>query len=445
MHHNTKIDADYQSRPIISLYLVGKKVLSACSQKQTFFCFCSQRLTELFRAGQLMEEEKEVDNTYAQTSSPLPTGLPINWGLITGPVPEPVFPSPSSSTHLPPPPVPQRSAVHALQTKVRSLTQRRARGRDREKSDTDATESSPVGQISSEVLLRPRPRGKGQVPLPAPSWRSGPAKILSSSDEEEEVEVQVRLEIHSPPPGAKGAELIHGEEETEEERSDRNESQVSFQPYGLEEGTSLESLLSDNSSSSKDETSPPVHALPPPPAVSSSPATTSAATTSSTSTRRWAPPKGFWRVARPETLLLNGVGPHDISSTLPLKDYTKIEAWTEPQKASEPEDSGPKSDAGVSVDDCIVPAEVKHSDSVECFLDRCEQKETEAFGLCRSDDRESMPSQVRVLSADEKLKMKQRAYERLRERKQNSTEEKKQSGGDSEDAINREDYTGRLK
>ncbi|XP_074545389.1 uncharacterized protein LOC141804697 [Halichoeres trimaculatus] len=387
-----------------------------------------------------MEEERVVDSTH-QNSSSLPTGLPINWGLITGPVPEPVFPSPSLSARLPPSlPVPQSSAVHALQTKVKSLTQRRARGRDREKLDSDATESSPAGQISPEVLFRPRPRGKGQVPLPAPSWRSGTAKILSSSDEEEEVEVQVRLEIHSPPPGAKGEELIHGGEETEEERSDRNESQVSFRPYGLGEGTSLESLLSDNSSSSKDEPSPPVPALPPPPALSSSPATTT-----STSTRRWAPPKGFWRVARPETLLLNGVGPNDLPSTLPLKDYTKTESWTEPQRTFEPDDSGTKSDAGISVDDCVVSTEATHLDSVECFLDRCEQKETEAFGLCFSDNLESMATQVRVLSADEKLKMKQRAYERLRERKQTSMGERKQSvgesAGDNEDTVYTEDCT----
>ncbi|CAJ1072183.1 uncharacterized protein si:ch211-13f8.1 [Xyrichtys novacula] len=393
-----------------------------------------------------MEEEKVADNTQAQTSSPLPAGLPINWRLITGPVPEPVFPTPSQITHLPP--VSQSSAVHALQTKVKSLTQRRPRGRDRERLDAAAQESSPVGQISSEVLLRPRPRGKGQVPLPALSWRSGAAKILSSSDEEEEVEVQVRLEIHSPPPDVKGEELIHGGDETEEDRSDRNESQVSFRPYGLGEGTSLESLLSDHSSSSKDEPSPPLPLpLPPPSALSSPPATTSTSTTSSTSTctstRRWAPPKGFWRVARPETLLLNGVGPNNLHSTLPLKDYTLSETLTDPQGTSKAGESGTKSDVGVAVDDCVVSTGVKRSDSVECFLDRCEQKETETLGPCTSDTWEGLASQVRLLSADEKLKMKQKAYDRLRERKQNCKEERKQSEGESaenyEDSSHRED------
>lgn len=393
-----------------------------------------------------MEEEKVVDNIQAQSSSPLPTGLPINWGLITGPVPEPVFPSPSLSTQLPPP---QSSAVHALQTKVKSLTQRRTRGRDREKErerlDTEVLVSSPAG-ISSEVVLRQRPRGKGPVSLPPSLWRSGAAKNSSSSDEEEEVEVQVRLEIHSPPAEAQGQQALQGGEETEEERSEGNEDQVSFltgQPCVLREGTSLESLLSDNSSSSKDEPSPP----PPLPVLSSFPVTTSStatassfsSSTSSTPTRHWAPPKGFWRVARPETLLLNGVGPNNIDSTLPLKDYTRAEALAGPQRKSKPAEKGTRSDVGSGVDDSDLSAEFKHSDSVECYLDRCEQKETDSKGLCSSDSWESMSSQSGVLSADEKLKVKQRAYAKLRERQYNYGEESEQS----EDTAYRDDCKGR--
>ncbi|XP_076600358.1 uncharacterized protein LOC143328838 isoform X2 [Chaetodon auriga] len=374
-----------------------------------------------------MEEEKVVDNNQAQSSSPIPAGLPINWGLITGPV-QPVLPAHSLSTQIPLPP--QSSAVHALQTKVKSITQRRTRGRERDKErervDTEVSVSGPAGQISSEVLLRQRPRGKGQVSLPAASWRSGAAKVLSSSDEEEEVEVQVRLEIHSPPAEAQGEQAFHGREDTEEERSERNEGQ----PCGLGEGTSLESLLSDISSSSKDDPSPP----PPLPVLSSSLATTSAPTTSSnssstssTSTRHWAPPKGFWRVARPETLLLNGVSPNNLPSTLPLKDYTQIETLAGPQRKSKPAGTGTGSD----VDDSEASFEFKHSDSAESYLDRCEQKETDGKGLCTSDSWESMSSQSGVLSADEKLRVKQRAYAKLRERQQNFREEREQSGGES--------------
>lgn len=404
-----------------------------------------------------MEEEKVVDNIQAKSSSPLPTGLPINWGLITGPVPQPVFPAPSLSTQLP---SPQRSAVHALQTKVKSLTQRRTRGRDREKEreklDTEVLGSGPAGKISSEVLLRQRPRGKGQVSLPALSWRSSAVKNLSSSDEDEEVEVQVKLEIHSPPAEAQGEQVFQGGEKTEEERSEINESQVSFltgQSCGLGEGTSLESLLSDNSSSSKDDPSPP----PPLPVLSSCSATTSASksscstSTSSTSTRHWAPPKGFWRVARPETLLLNGVRPQNIPSTLLLKDYTQTEAPAEPQRTSKPTETGAKNDVGGVMGDSNASSEFKHSDSVECHLDWCEQKETvtgdPAKALCSSDSWESMSSQSGILSADEKLKVKQRAYAKLRERQQNCSEAREQGGGGNaryyEETTYKEDNKGR--
>ncbi|XP_035025773.1 uncharacterized protein si:ch211-13f8.1 [Hippoglossus stenolepis] len=390
-----------------------------------------------------MEEERVEDNVQAKSSSPLPTSLPINWALITGPVPEPVFPAISLSSQLPPP---QSSAVHALQTKVKSTTQRRTRGRDRERErdrlDTDMLVSSPAGQTSSEIFLGQRPRGKGPISLPALSWRSGAAKNLSSSDEEEEVEVQVSFEIHSPPAEAKEEQVFQGVEETEEEQSERNEGQVSFlagRSCGLVAGTSLESLLSDNSSSSKDDPSP----TPPPlPVLSSSSATVPASTsssssssTSSTSTRHWAPPKGFWRVARPETLLLNGVGPHNIPSTLPLKDYTQTEARAEPQWKCKPAETGDRSSAGGELDDSDASSEFKHSDSVERFLDRCEQKEADAAdpakGLYSSDSLESMSSQCGGLSSDKKLKVKQRAYARLRERQQNYREEREQSGVDS--------------
>ncbi len=393
-----------------------------------------------------MEEEKVVDNNQAQSSSPIPAGLPINWGLITGPV-QPVLPGPSLSTQLPPP---QSSAVHALQTKVKSLTQRRTRGRDREKEreklDAEVLVSGPTGQISSEVLLRQTSREKGQSSLPVPPWRTGAGRILSSSEEEEEVEVQVRLQIHSPPAEAKGPQVFEREEETEEERSERNEGQ----PYLLGEGTSLESLLSDNSSSSKDDplTPPPLPVLsctPSPIPPSTTPSNISS--TSSTSTRHWAPPKGFWRVARPETLLLNGVSPSSIPSNLLLKDYTQAEALTGPQRKPKPAEGGTRSDVGSVADDSDASSEIKHSDSVEGFLERCEQKEMDSKGLCSSDSWESVCSQSGALSANEKLKVKQRVYARLRERQHDCKEEREQSGGESagyhEDTTCRVDGKGR--
>lgn len=397
---------------------------------------------------QPMEEEKVVENNQAQSSSPIPAGLPINWGLITGPV-QPVLPAPSLSTQLPPP---QSTAVHALQTKVKSIAQRRVRGRDRERErererlDADVLVSYPTGQISSEVLLRQTPREKAHVPLSAHSWRSGAGKILSSSEEEEEVEVEVKLEIHSPPAGVQREKVLQEEEDSEEGRSEKTEGQ----PCGLGEGTSLESLLSDNSSSSKDDPATP----PSLPVFSSVPSPVSASTTSSnftstssTSTRHWAPPRGFWRVARPETLLLNGVGPNNIPSTLLLKDHTQTEAPAGPQRKSKPAETGKKGDVGNTVDDSDASSEFKHSDSVECFLYRCEQKEIDSKGLCSSDSWESISSQSGVLSANEKLKVKQRAYARLRERQHNYREERELSEGEStghyEDTTHRVDCKGR--
>uniref|UniRef100_A0A669D1S7 Si:ch211-13f8.1 n=1 Tax=Oreochromis niloticus TaxID=8128 RepID=A0A669D1S7_ORENI len=300
----------------------------------------------------------------------------------------------------------------------------------RERFDTEVLVSNPAGHISSEVLLRQRPKVKGQLFLPAPSWRSGGAKDLSSSDEEEEVEVQVSLEIHSPPAEA---QVVQQGEEVEEEQSENNDGQVSHptgQPCGLGEGTSLESLLSDNSSTSKDGPSPSPPPLPPPPVLSSniSASTTSSFTssTSSPSARHWAPPKGFWRVARPETLLLNGVDPHNTPPTLPLKDYTRTEALAEPQRKPKLAEAGNKNDVGGLANDYDVSSEIQKSDSVEWYLDKYEQRETDVTdpnkGLCSSDSSESMSSQSGVLCADDKLRVKERAYAKLRERQQHYRE-----------------------
>ncbi|KAM6918756.1 uncharacterized protein FYW49_008321 [Xenentodon cancila] len=378
-----------------------------------------------------MEGQKKDDHFHAKSSCPVPTGLPINWGLITGPVPEPVFSVPSLNTSVPPP---QSSAVHSLQTKVKSLSQRRTRGREREKDkerlDTDVVVSNPAKQISPEVSFRQRPRGKGQLLLSAPSWRSGTAKDLSSSDEEEEVEVQVRLEIHSPP-----VELVQARKGSEEEKSEKTEGQVTSetgQPCGLREDTCLESLLLENSRHNKDNPSPPS----PPPVISSS-ASTSASAAASSSAKLWAPPKGFWRVARPETLLLNGIGPHNIPPTLPLKDYTQIEPQTrvESQTKAKSTETGSRNEVGIVVDDTGAFSNCQQPDSADCYLEKCEQKEGEVVdstkGPCSSDSWESMSSQSGVLCADLKLRVKERAYAKLRERQKNCREERDQSGGEN--------------
>ncbi|XP_068197376.1 uncharacterized protein KIAA1614 isoform X2 [Antennarius striatus] len=390
-----------------------------------------------------MEKDKVADNKQEKSSSPSPSALPINWGLITGPV-QPVFPATSLSTQLP---SPQTSAVHTLQTKVKSLTQRRTIGRDKErqKLDTEDLVNSPTRQIPPDVHPSQRSRGEGRLCLPAPSWRSDTAKILSSSDDdekEEEVEVQVSLEIHSPPAEAKGEKSFQDGEDIEQECSKTNEGQ----PPGLGEGASLKSLLSYNSINSKDAPSSPTH--PPLPLLSIS-TTTSAPKTSSnssskssTSTRHWAPPKGFWRVARPETLLLNGISPNNISSTLPLKDYTQIETLPGAQGTSKPDDIDSSNDVGGVVDDNNASSQLKYSNSMECYLDRCELKETDVKTLCSSDSSESMSSQSGLLSVDEKLKMRQRACAKLMEQQHDHREGRDQSGGESEDVVHTSDCKG---
>ncbi|KAF6726014.1 uncharacterized protein FQA47_005473 [Oryzias melastigma] len=349
-------------------------------------------------------------------------GLPINWGLITGPVPEPVFSTSSFNTSLPP----QSSAVHALQTKVKSLTQRKTRGRDREK---DRERLSPSEQSQSEVFVRHRVREREQLSVPAPSWQSGVKKHLSSSDEDEEVEVQVRLQIHSPPVDVQRERL---EEDSKNDKSNKNEHQSGCQEgrsRSFKKSASLESILSDNSRSKKNPSPPPPSAL----LSSSSASNNSASTSNLSSAKHWAPPKGFWRVARPETLLLSGVG----SDSIPLKDYTQIEEHKEHQRKSESEPTSGKEARGGS-DTINTPSELKQSGSGECYLDRWEQKEADvvepAKELCNSDSWESitsLPSQSGVLCADLKLRVKERAYAKLRERQQNCREEQDQCGGES--------------
>ncbi|KAM9791578.1 uncharacterized protein ACBT44_019658 isoform 2-T2 [Syngnathus typhle] len=145
----------------------------------------------------------------------------------------------------------------------------------RGKSDGDELPDVPFGL---------QPTGKGQV-----TATCCPLGTLSSSDEEEkreDVEVQVRLEIH---------------------RAQLREDQATE--------THLSPCLPE-----KDPVAPP-----PPPVLSCSISPPSPQTPPPTTIRHWAPPKGFWRVARPETLLLNNVDPHNVASALSCKDFTRGE------------------------------------------------------------------------------------------------------------------------
>lgn len=359
-----------------------------------------------------MEEEKASDKI-TQPSPPSPAGLPINWGLITGPV-QPVVSAASFIARLPPT---QTSAAHTLQTKVRSTAQRRTRGRDRDR-DRERPEPEPLlgGQSASEgPKVRQWAGGKCRASVGASSWRSGAAKTSSTSDEEEEVEVEVKLEIHSPPAGVKGEGVLRLGEEVEAKPKEGPTD-------GLPDDTCQGNPPSPSSFRNK---------VPPPlPVLSTPPVTTPAA--SSTPARHWAPPKGFWRVARPETLLLNGVGPGSFTSNLPLRDYTQSDTSTGPQRAPVPPDP---SSRGAAAD---APSEVKGPDGAEGVLGGCEQKEADNRGLCSPDSGGGEASQSAAPSADERLKVKQRAYAKLRERQQKCREGREQGGSEhsnSEDAA----------
>lgn len=376
-----------------------------------------------------MEEEK-ASNNQTQPSPPSTAGLPINWGLITGPV-QPVI-SAASLTALPPP---QTSAVHTLQTKVRSVTQRRTRGRDRdrdrERPEVEALLSISGPRSSSEGPLRQWAGGKSQASLPPLSWRS--AKTSSTSDEEEEVEVEVKLEIHSPPAGVKGGRAFQLGEDAE--------ARASEGPIGApQDDAHQENPPSPSSFGNRVPPPLPVLSIPP---VSTCP--TSSAS-SSASARHWAPPKGFWRVARPETLLLNGVATGSPTSNLPLRDYTQNDPLVGPRSGPAPPDASSRSAVAATLDEGKAPPDPKGPDGAESVPDGRGEKEADPRGLCSSDSGEAASSQSGALSADDRLKVKQRAYAKLRERQQKCREEREQSereGTNYEDAEQGLEWKGK--
>lgn len=350
---------------------------------------------------QPMEDERK-DTT--KPSCPVPTGIPINWSLITGPVPVPesVF---LANTNLPP----HHTSVHVLQTKVKTVTQRQTRGRDTE--------------VKHPVFLRPR--GMGQESFSAPAYQAEAAEILERGDVEVEVDVPGRLDIHS-------LEL-HVGENIEEEGSVRCEDFGSA-PTGqscLNEGLSLDRIMSENSSSIKDKVAQP----PLPPKLSSSSATISASPSccsspskSPMSNRHWGPPKGFWRVARPETLLLNGIDPDSMPSMLPSKDVTQTGGVMGPKPAKVDN----KKDFDV-LGNNRAPLKSKPLHRVE--LDRCAPKEADdgdsAVGLCSSESSESMSLKSTVFLADKKQKLKQDPPTKLREVQHCSKVAREQCGRES--------------
>ncbi|KAJ8395479.1 hypothetical protein AAFF_G00032130 [Aldrovandia affinis] len=250
------------------------------------------------------------------------------------------------------------SAVSALQSKVKALSERRAAWRERGSrgpASLGAPQSPAVlvtGSGPPQVIKRAS--ASALVPLTAGNWLS------SSSDEEAEPQVQVHTYLPNYPlPGDPEAQ---GEGVGGPGYEAGPIGALPFLSRGLGEGASVENL-SDVSGGIPDE--PPKSAQP-----------------------CWAPPKGFWRATRPEMLLLNGDAPlagegGGTAAVAPPQG----KAWTV---------GGPGG-----------RRELQRSDSLESQLHRCAQSETAPppGGLWRADSWESVCSGGSSLSLAERVEL----------------------------------------
>uniref|UniRef100_A0A8B9HWG1 Uncharacterized LOC103025293 n=1 Tax=Astyanax mexicanus TaxID=7994 RepID=A0A8B9HWG1_ASTMX len=122
------------------------------------------------------------------------------------------------------------------------------------------------------------------------------------------------------------------------------------------------------------------------------------------SPRHWAPPKGFWRVARPETLHLNGeVTPSLVDPSLKNLSYTGKEEVHRKHR--------------IRGERAALRKELQRSDSLESTFRRCFQKDTGSFDpladLWRADSWESVcsrgGSKMERVRVDEKCGAKYKA------------------------------------
>ncbi|XP_057712759.1 uncharacterized protein LOC130929548 isoform X3 [Corythoichthys intestinalis] len=236
-------------------------------------------------------------------------------------------------------------------------------------------QSSPESWGKSESEVKPNEKGQAIVA----SCQSGP---LSSSDEEEteEVEVKVKLEIHTPPAH------LHEDEDSK------------METY------SLSDIPPPNLNKYNPVTPPP------PPVLSCSIVPPSPQTPPPTlPPRHWAPPKGFWRVARPETLLLNGMDPHNTAIALPCKDYTQ--------------------------------GEEKTAGSGGFVRNVADEASSELSHPCTEDEHDGLSTSLKGkgLSFDERVKVRQNADVKLKER-QPDCKEAQFRDAEYGDAVDRVDY-----
>lgn len=236
------------------------------------------------------------------------------------------------------------SAVSALQSKVKAVSQRRLKAEERgDLLPEDTTEGSVKKPQDDEVL--------------------SPCQTGYTEQSNKSSTVQEVLEPNSG---------MQGEKETCSKSGKGSPSQgVPELSRGLCEGSSLENIAVGGAGEPQGDT---------------------ASKSMTSSPRHWAPPKGFWRVARPETLLLSS----ESSSTLATaKDV--------PPTIEE----GPKRKPKLKTGGALVHKELQRSDSLESAFHRCLQKEIGAAdtvgGLWKADSWETVCSRGASWSVAEKV------------------------------------------
>ncbi|XP_039517126.1 uncharacterized protein KIAA1614 isoform X2 [Pimephales promelas] len=235
------------------------------------------------------------------------------------------------------------SAVSALQSKVKAVSQRRLKVAERgDLLPEDSTEGSVKKPQDDEVLC--------------------PCQTEYTEQSNKSSTVQEVLEPNSG---------MQGEKETCSKSGKGSPPQgVPELSRGLCEGSSLENIAVGGAGEPQGD---------------------NASKSMTSSSRNWAPPKGFWRVARPETLHLNS----ESSSTLATAKYV-------PPTIEE----GPKRKAKLkTVGAVAVHKELQRSDSLESAFHRQIGAADPVGGLWKADSWDTVCSRGGSLSVAEKVEM----------------------------------------
>ncbi|CAM4595484.1 unnamed protein product [Leuciscus chuanchicus] len=238
------------------------------------------------------------------------------------------------------------SAVSALQSKVKAVSQRRLK-------------------VAESGDLLPEDSTEGSVKKPQDDEVLSLCQTEYTEQSNKSSTVQEMLEPNSG---------MQGEKETCSKSGKGSPSQgVPELSRGLCEGSSLENIAVGGAGEPQGDT---------------------ASKSMTSSPRHWAPPKGFWRVARPETLLLS---PESSSTLATAKDV--------PPTIEE----GPKRKPKLKTGGALVHKELQRSDSLESAFHRCLQREIGAAdtvgGLWKADSWETVCSRGASLSVAEKVEM----------------------------------------